>query len=54
MPNDATYEILAGLQGKSEAGLTLIAAPTYNIDDMDPRFCMVNLMFSGMYCLVII
>ena len=52
MPNDATYEILAGLQEKSEAGLTLIAAPTYNIDDMDPRFCMVNLMFSGMYCLV--
>lgn len=52
MPNDATYEILAGLQEKSEAGLSLIAAPTYNIDDMDPRFCMVNLMFSGMYCLV--
>ena len=52
MPNDATYEILAGLQEKSEAELSLIAAPTYNIDDMDPRFCMVNLMFSGMYCLI--
>ena len=50
MPNDATFEIMAGLASK-EAAISLIAPPTWNIDDMDPRFCMVNLMFTGMYCL---
>ena len=30
----------------------MVAAPIYNIDDMDPKFCMINLMFSGCYCLV--
>lgn len=52
MPNDATFEIMAGLTDKQSAAISLIAAPTWNIDDMDPRFCMVNLMFSGMYCLM--
>ncbi len=52
MPNDATFEIMAGLTDKKTAAITFITAPTWNIDDMDPRFCMVNLMFTGMYCLV--
>lgn len=44
-------EILAGLTEKQTASIRFIAEPTWNIDDMDPRFCMINLMFSGMYCL---
>lgn len=52
MPNDATFELLAGLQNKQKANIALIGAPIYNIDDMDPKFCMVNLMFSGCFCLI--
>ncbi len=52
MPNDATFELLAELQNKQKANIALISAPIYNIDDMDPKFCMVNLMFSGCFCLV--
>ena len=52
MPNDATFELLADLQNKQKAAIALVAAPIYNIDDMDPKFCMINLMFSGCYCLV--
>lgn len=51
MPNDATFEILAGIQNKESADISFISAPEYNIDDMDPKFCMVNLMFTGCYCL---
>lgn len=51
MPNDATFELLADLQNKEQADISLISQPTYNIDDMDPKFCMVDLMFSGCYCL---
>lgn len=47
MPNDATFELLADLQNKEQADISLISQPTYNIDDMDPKFCMVDLMFSG-------
>jgi len=52
MPNDATFELLADLQNKQKAAIAMVAAPIYNIDDMDPKFCMINLMFSGCYCLV--
>lgn len=52
MPNDATFELLAELQNKQKAAIAMISAPIYNIDDMDPKFCMVDLMFSGCYCLV--
>jgi len=52
MPNDATFELMAGLQNREKAAVSLIGAPTYNIDDMDPRFCMVDLIFTGCYCLV--
>ena len=51
MPNDATFEIMAQLQNKNAADISFIAPPIYNIDDMDPRFCMVNLMFTGCFCL---
>lgn len=51
MQNDATMEILAGLTDKQTAAIRFITEPTWNIDDMDPRFCMINLMFSGMFCL---
>lgn len=50
MPQDATFELMAQAQ-KSEATLSFIVPPTYNIDDMDPRFCMVSLIFTGCYCL---
>lgn len=51
MPNDATFEIMAGIQNKETAAVSFIAPPVYNIDDMDPRFCMVSLIFSGCFCL---
>lgn len=51
MPNDATFELLADLQNKEQADISLISQPTYNIDDMDPKFCMVDLIFTGCYCL---
>ncbi|MCD8067600.1 MAG: glycoside hydrolase family 3 C-terminal domain-containing protein, partial [Lachnospiraceae bacterium] len=51
MKNDATFEIMAEVQGASDADLSLIVPPTYNIDDMDPRFCMVSLVFTGCYCI---
>lgn len=51
MPNDATFELMAKALGTSDAGLSFIVPPTYNIDDMDPRFCMVSLVFTGCYCL---
>ena len=51
MPNDATFEIMAGIQNKNPAAISFIAPPVYNIDDMDPRFCMVNLIFTGCFCL---
>lgn len=51
MPHDATFEIMAGLQNKEAAAISFISAPTYNIDDMDRRECMVSLIFSGCYCL---
>lgn len=51
MPNDATFELMAKAQGKSDAAVSLIVPPTYNIDEMDPRFCMLSLVFSGCYCL---
>lgn len=51
MPNDATFELLADIQNKDKAAISFITPPTYNIDDMDPRFCMVNLVFTGCYCL---
>ena len=50
MPNDATFELLADLQNKEQADISLISQPTYNIDDMDPKFCMVDLIFTGCYC----
>ena len=52
MPNDATFEIMAGLTDKKAASISFITDPIWNIDDIDPRFCMVDLMFTGMYCLV--
>ena len=51
MPNDATFEIMAGIQNQNTASISLIAPPVYNIDDMDPRFCMVSLIFTGCFCL---
>ena len=51
MPNDATFEIMAGIQNKETAAVSFIAPPIYNIDDMDPRFCMVSLIFTGCFCL---
>lgn len=51
MPNDATFEIMAGIQNRDPAAISFIAPPVYNIDDMDPRFCMVSLIFTGCYCL---
>lgn len=51
MPNDATFELLAKIQNKNKAAISFITPPTYNIDDMDPRFCMVNLAFTGCFCL---
>lgn len=51
MPNDATFELLADIQNREKAAISFIAQPEYNIDDMDPKFCMVNLMFSGCFCL---
>lgn len=51
MTNDATFNLMAQAQGKSEADISFIIPPTYNIDDMDPRFCMVSIIFTGCYCL---
>ena len=51
MPNDATFEIMAKVQNSNAADISFIAPPVYNIDDMDPRFCMVDLMFTGCFCL---
>ena len=51
MPNDATFEIMAGIQNQNTAAISFIAPPVYNIDDMDPRFCMVSLIFTGCFCL---
>ncbi|WP_187374070.1 glycoside hydrolase family 3 protein [Murimonas intestini] len=52
MTNDATFELMAKAQGTSDADLSFLVPPTYNIDDMDPRFCMVSLVFTGCYCLL--
>lgn len=52
MTNDATFELMAKAQGKSEADISFLVPSTYNIDDMDPRFCMVSLVFTGCYCLL--
>lgn len=51
MPNDKTFEIMAHIQNQNAAAISFIAPPIYNIDDMDPRFCMVNLIFTGCFCL---
>lgn len=51
MPNDATFELMAELQNQQRAAVSLMVPPTYNIDDMDPRACMIDLIFSGCYCL---
>lgn len=51
MPNDATFEIMAGLYEKESAQISFIVPPIYNIDDMDSRVSMVSLIFSGCYCL---
>lgn len=50
MPNDATFELMAGLQNQQKASVSLMVPPTYNIDDMDSRACMISLAYSGCYC----
>lgn len=51
MANDATFEIMAGIGDKIPAVISLLSAPVYNIDDMDPKFCMVDLRLTGCFCL---
>ena len=51
MPNDATFEIKAELQEQESAELSFITSKNWNIEDMDPGVCMVDLRFSGMFCL---
>lgn len=52
MPEDGTFELLAGLQKKNIAALSFIRLPIYNIDDMDGRECMISMDFSGCFCLI--
>lgn len=51
MPNDGTFELLAGLQSKDQSAMSFLSLPVYNIDDMDPRECMISLAYSGTYCI---
>ncbi|KQO05877.1 glycoside hydrolase family 3 protein [Paenibacillus sp. Leaf72] len=51
MQNDGTFELLAGLQKKEQALMSLFTAPDYNIDDMDRRESMISLVYSGCYCI---
>lgn len=48
---DATFELMAGEQKKVKGALALISEPVYNIEDMDPKFCMVSLSYSGCFCI---
>ncbi len=51
MTNDKTLDMMAEISGKAQAQISFIVPPTYNIDDMDSRVSMINLIFSGCYCL---
>ncbi len=51
MPNDATFELMAGLQ-KSDATIAPMSLPRYNIDDIDTKFSMISLVYSGCFCLL--
>lgn len=48
---DKTFELMANEQKKQQGQITFISAPEYNIDDMDIKFCMVSLNYSGCFCL---
>ena len=48
---DATFELMAGEQRKVKGEIAFISDQTYNIDDMDAKFCMISLSYTGCYCL---
>lgn len=48
---DKTFELMANEQKKQQGQISFISAPEYNIDDMDVKFCMVSLNYSGCFCL---
>ena len=48
---DKTFELMANEQKKQRGLITFISEPVYNLDDMDVKFCMVSLSYSGCFCL---
>lgn len=42
---------MANEQKKEKGQITLMSEPTFNLDDMDPKFCMVSLNYTGCFCL---
>ena len=48
---DKTFELMANEQKREKGSIMLMSEPVFNLDDMDPKFCMVSLSYSGCFCL---
>ncbi|MCL6663942.1 glycoside hydrolase family 3 protein [Paenibacillus amylolyticus] len=51
MPNDGTFELLAGLHDDNQAAMSFLQKPVYNLDEMDRRESMISLVYSGCFCI---